>query len=159
MKTSLLLSVFVVVCGMAGCASKDGFIDRQQFNCEPGQIVSILAGLDDPVGTRMEGVVDDQHTLTVLVGNNSQEDMVVTTIRAEQIADQTDAYRFSNGYRAVNETIPEGKEAEFRIPMTGRSIQPEFGDPRGANRPVSLAVTVALANGDQYRCRYEIQVR
>lgn len=155
MKTSLFLAIVLV----AGCASKDGFIDQQQFNCEPGQIVSILAGLDDPVGTRMEGVMDDQHTLRVLVGNNSQEDMVVSVIRAEQIVDQTDMYRFSNGYRAVNETIPEGKEAEFRIPMTGRTIQPEFGDPRGANRPVSLAVTVAFANGDQYRCRYEIQVR
>ena len=154
MKTRLLLALLLV----AGCASKDGFIDRQQFECEPGQVVSILAGLDAQGSASMEGVMDDQHTLLVLVGNNSHEDMVVKTIRAEQAAGPSDTYRFNNAYRTVNQTIPEGKEAEIKIPMTGRPIASEFGE-RNVYRSVSMAVTVALGNGDSYRCLFEIRAR
>jgi hypothetical protein len=113
---------------------------------------------DAQSGTRMEGV-DDQHTLIVVVGNNSQEDIVVKTIRVDQAPDATSRYRFSNGYRTFNQTIAEGDEAEFKIPMSGRPIRSEVDADVRSSRDVSLDVMVILGNGDQYRCRFGIPVR
>jgi hypothetical protein len=154
MKTAVLLSLLLTL----GCASKDGFIDQQVLDCGPGQVVTIQAGLDAQSGTRMEGV-DDQHTLIVVVGNNSQEDIVVKTIRVDQAPDASSTYRFSNGYRKFDQTIAEGDEAEFKIPMSGRSIRPEVDADVRSSRDVSLDVMVILGNGDRYRCRFGIPVR
>jgi hypothetical protein len=153
MKTSALLSLLL----FSACASKDGFIDQQTFDCSPGQIVTIQAGLDAS-STHMEGM-DDQHTLIVLVGNNSHEDIVVKFVRADQPTDATSTYRFTNAYRTFNQTIAQGDEAELKIPMSGRAIRPEIEQQVRASRDISIDVTVGLTNGDAYRCRFQIPVR
>ncbi|HKR65997.1 MAG TPA: hypothetical protein VJZ00_19855 [Thermoanaerobaculia bacterium] len=141
-----------------GCASKDGFIDQRTLECGPGQIVTIDAGLAAFTGTPMEGV-DDQHTLLVVVGNNSHEDIVVKAVRADQAPDATSVYRFNSGYRNFNQTIAEGEEAEFKVPMSGRGVRPEVAANARANSDVALDVMVVLGNGDAYRCRFQIPVR
>ncbi len=155
MKTSVLvpLSLFL----LAACASRDGFIDQQVLECGPGQPVTIQAGLDAQ-GPRMEGV-DDQHSLIVLVGNNSHEEITVKFIRVEQHPDATAVYRFSGGRGNFDRAVAEGAEEEFKIPMTGRPIRPEFEAQVRSGAAVSLDVTVGLSNGDQYRCAFEIPIR
>ena len=155
MKTSVLLPLSLFL--LASCASRDGFIDQQTLECGPGQAVTIQAGLDAQ-GPRME-VMDDQHSLVVLVGNNSHEEIVVKYIRVDQHPDATATYRFSGGRGSFDRTVGEGAEEEFKIPMTGRPIRPEFETQVRSGAAVSLDVTVGLSNGDQYRCAFEIPIR
>jgi hypothetical protein len=155
MRTSVLVSCLF----FAACASSNGgFIDRQTFDCGPGQIVTIQAGLDTS-GPRMENV-DDQHTLIVNVGNNSSEAIVVQFVRVEpSSSDSAATYRINGGYRVFKQTIAEGDETELKIPLTGRSIRPELDSRASLSANVSLDVTVGLANGDQYRCSFAVAVR
>ena len=153
MKPSVLLLLLLA----ADCASKDGFIDERVFDCEAGQLVTVQAGLDVP-GARMEGM-DDQHTLVVTVGNNGPQEITVKAIRADQMPDALARYRFNSGYRNFDQVIPEGDDAEFRIPMAGRPVQPEVDSTGRSHQNVQFDVLVLLANGDQYRCRFEIPMR
>ena len=154
MRTSALVSfVFFAACA----SSNGGFIDQQTFDCGPGQLVTIQAGLDSS-NPHMEGM-DDQHTLAVLVGNNSAQDIVVKFVRVEQMSSAVVTYRIDANYRSVNQTIAEGDSGEVKIPLTGRSIRPEVDASSRLPEDVSLSVTVGLASGDQYHCVFSIPVR
>ena len=150
MKKSALLLPFLLLA--AACASKDGFIDEVAMECEPGQEVTIQAGLDTP-SVQMERV-DDQLTLLVEVSNNSHQELVVTFIRAEQVPDENQPYRLQSGYRKVDQPIEEGKEHLFKIPMTGRVVGVPNEYLGRANREIGLDVTVGLTNGNVYHCRF-----
>jgi len=154
MRTSVLVSFLF----FAACASSNGgFIDQQTFDCGPGQLVTIQAGLDSS-NPHMEGM-DDQHTLLVSVGNNSSEDIVVKFVRVDPLPESNATYRLNSSSRTFNQTIAEGDEGELKIPLTGRSTRAELEARERLASEVSLSVTVGLANGDQYRCVFSIPVR
>lgn len=131
---------------------------NRTFDCEPGQPVTILVGLEAIHQSGMEGV-DDQHTLAVLVANNSHQDIVVKYVRIDQRLDATAIYRLDNGYREVDEVVPEGKEIELKVPMTGRSAAVVAESMKTSRRSILLDVSVGLGNGDRYHCEFEISVR
>ena len=143
---------------LAACASNDGFQTERSLECGPGQLVTLELGLAAFAPSRMEGM-DDQHTLAVLVANNSEQDIVVKYIRIDQRPERTSIYRLDNGYLKPNQTIAEGKDFEFKIPMAGRAVSPEFGSSTSANRSIGLDVTVGLGNGDRYHCQFEVPMR
>jgi hypothetical protein len=151
-KSALLLPILLLA---VACASKDGFIDQVAMECEPGQEVTIQAGLDTP-SMQMERI-DDQLTLLVEVSNNSHRELVVTFIRAQQVPDDMQRYRLQNGYRKVDQPIEEGKSHLFKIPMTGRVAGVSSESLGRANPQIGLDVTVGLTNGNVYHCRFGVR--
>jgi hypothetical protein len=151
--TVLLLSLFL----LGSCASKTAFEPNQTFDCSPGQIVTIQAGFDDPHATGMEGV-DTQHSLVVLVGNNSQEDIIVKTIHVTQVPDEASTYHLDSGWGTFDQTVAEGEEGEFKIRMNGRATRPSVQSEALWRNSIALDVRVILGNGDAYRCRFEMPV-
>lgn len=139
---------------LAGCASRDGFIDDSTQQCEPGQPVSIQLGVDLPQGSRMEGM-DDHLTIFVAVSNNSHQEITVTRVTIEQAFDHTAYYRIDSQSRTFNEVIPEGEEHAFELPTTGRLlVRPQE---LAQARPPVMGVRVRLASGDEYYCRYQLR--
>lgn len=138
---------------LTACGTATDVIDERNLGCESGQDISIMAGLD----ARMLGERDeDQFDLMVEVSNNSHEEVTVDFIRAQQAAAESSAYRVDTGYRRFGEVIPEGKHHTFRLPMTGRRAERTRERVIAADRGVELTVTVALSNGDSYRCHFEV---
>lgn len=152
MKTSALLPLLLLV---AACASSDGFIDERVLDCAPGQDVTIQAGIDTP-GVQMERI-DDQLTLLVEVANNTHDEIVVTFIRAEQVKDDAQMYRIESGYGKFDQTIEEGGDHVFRIPMTGRMIAARENRTMRLKNAFQMSVSVGLSNGDVYRCLFELR--
>ena len=105
----------------------------------------------------MEGV-DNQHTLAVVVANNSHQDIVVKYIRVDQRPDATAIYRLDNGYREFDEIVAEGKEIELKVPMAGRASG-RVEESMSRRRSILLDVSVGLGNGDRYHCEFEIPIR
>jgi hypothetical protein len=151
MKTIALCSILL----FAACSSSDGLIDKRSLECGPGAAIEIEAGLDSPRvrGTELR---DDNITLLVEVTNNSHEDITVRNIYAEQLSTQDANYLLDRGHLAPNATLSEDDSRTFKLPVSGRPV-PNF-DPRRARGgdELVLALTVELANGDSYRCRFSV---
>jgi len=155
-----LMRSFVVLLALllfSACASSDGFSENQNFDCAPGQPITIVAGIDSIRASGTE-VVDDQHTVSVIVANNSHQDIVVKYVRVDQRPDEGATYRLETGYRTVDEIVAEGEEVDLKVPMSGRSVAP-VGETMRRNRSILLDVSVGLGNGDRYHCEFEIPVR
>ena len=148
-KTSVLLSILLL---LSACASSNtDFIDERTLDCESGQEVSIQAGLD--IASAGSEVTEDMLTMLVDVGNNSHDDIVVKFIRVDQATDESEPYRLRNGYGTFEQTIPEGENHVFKIPMTGR-LGPRNDQTIRSRRGLQLNVRVGLANGDSYHCQF-----
>lgn len=146
-------AVCVAAILLAGCASRDGFIDRQSIECASGQPISIQLGADFSRTARMERS-DDQFPVLILVSNNSHDEITVSRIGFEQAFARGDSYQIDGQSRSFTETIPAGEQHVFEIPTTGRALT-RWDDYRRAQPPV-VTVRVALANGDEYRCGFQI---
>jgi hypothetical protein len=142
----------------ASCASNGGFEGGRLYDCAPGQIVTLQAGFDDPRTPGLENM-DDQHVLIVLVGNNSQEDLVVKSVRVDPVQDDASVYRIDSAFGSFDETVAEGEEGEFKIRLMGRYVQPVVRDSALWHHSFAAGVSVALTNGDVYRCRFEFPVK
>jgi hypothetical protein len=147
-KTAALLALVL----STACSSGMDMADTQSFDCNQGQDIEVRAGLDRRIG---EGSFGEQFEMLVEIANNSHEDVTVTSIRVEQMADSQNAqYRFDTSYRKFDELVEEGKDETFHLPMTGRALR-NMGSVT-SSQPLVLVVHVLLANGDSYRCSFDV---
>ncbi len=144
MKASALFAILL----LTACSSSMDMADSQSFNCDQGQDIEVRAGLDRRIG---EGAFGEQFEMLVEIANNSHEDVTVTSIRVEQMSSDSAAYRFDNSYRKFDQLIEEGKDHTFHLPMTGRARKLE-----SVRSSLELVVHVLLANGDSYRCSFDV---
>lgn len=138
---------------LAGCASSDGLIDKRVLDCGPGQDVTIGVAMNTPrIG--LEGP-DDRLTTMIEVSNNSHEDIVVNAIRVEASdPSRRSRYTVDRSYRKFDKTVAAGDAETFELPTTGRAVmQP---DTVAYENTLQLLVSVYLANGDQYRCGFDV---
>lgn len=136
------------------CASATGVIDSRTLDCSPGQDVSIEAGFDGELrAERAESYFD----LVVRVSNNSHRDVTVGRIRAEQRSPELSRYHVAAAYRQFDQEIEEGKDHTFRLPVTGRPAVSGRALSPARSAAVEMTVTVALSNGDSYRCLFAMQ--
>lgn len=133
------------------CASSDGFVDDSSHLCGPGQPIEIEAGLDIAGGSGFTGTADV--TAHVQLSNNSDEDVVVKSIRIDPQGDSQSPLQLDGGGITVNRELEEGKSEQFEVSLTARTRTD-----RRAVGPTSLAfsVTVILADGDSYRCPFRV---
>jgi hypothetical protein len=144
--TALFAILFLTACG-----SSMDVIDAEAFNCDQGQDIEVRAGLDRRIG---EGAFGEQFEMLVEIANNSHEDVTVTSVRVEQTSSENAPYRFDNSYRKFDQLIEEGKDHVFHLPMTARALR-STGSVT-SSQPLELAVHVLLANGDSYRCSFDV---
>lgn len=147
MKTAALLALVL----LTACSSSMDMIDAQSFDCNQGQDIEVRAGLDRRIG---EGAFGEQFEMLVEIANNSHEDVTVTSIRVEQVSSERAQYRFDNSYRKFDQLIEEGKDKTFHLPMSGRPLR-NMGSVT-SSQPLELVVHVLLANGDSYRCSFDV---
>ncbi len=145
--TALFAILLLAACG----SSSMDMVDAQAFNCDQGQDIEVRAGLDRRIG---EAAFGEQFEMLVEIANNSHEDVTVTSVRVEQTSSESAAYRFDNSYRKFDQLIEEGKDHTFHLPMTGRALRTL--DSVTSSRPLELLVHVLLANGDSYRCSFDV---
>jgi hypothetical protein len=158
MKRFALLPLLLV---FAACrSSNDGFIDNSAQECGPGQDVEISVGIDPPKSPSER--FENRLTVLVEVANNSHEEITVKSIRIDPEIGNTNTgtrYDFQSAVKEVDESIPEGESARFELQMTGQlRISMDAESQRQHVTGVDVAVTVLLANGDHYRCRYQLPV-
>lgn len=146
MKPTALLALVL----LTACSSSMDMADSQSFDCGQGQAIEVRAGLDRRIG---EGAFGEQFEMLVEIANNSHEDVTVTSVRVEQLSADGAPYRFDNSYRKFDQLIEEGKDHTFHLPMTGRALNVT------SSRPLELVVHVLLANGDSYRCSFDVSGR
>jgi hypothetical protein len=147
----IALGVLLVV--IAGCSSRDGFIDSRRLDCDSGQEISIRAGVVG-ISPGLE-LGTDTLAFAVEISNNAHREITVKSIHAAQVSDQTSRYRVLPVRRQFDQTIAEGDDHLFELPMDGRSV----GEPlnrASMQSEILLLVTVALADGDSYRCRFSV---
>jgi hypothetical protein len=151
---TLTLLLLVALLG-AGCASSDG-LDANHRDCDAGSDLSVNLALNIP-GVGSESAIGDQLTVVVAVDNNTDVDVEVVAIRIDPGEVMNPSYRISNSYREFKRTLPARGDADFELPVTGRSVL-FGGDARGrtTDATIPLAVTVVLGNGTVYRCKYEV---
>jgi len=147
MKLSALFAILLLTA--CGSSSMD-MVDAQAFNCDQGQDIEVRAGLDRRIG---EAAFGEQFEMLVEIANNSHEDVTVTSVRVEQMRSENALYRFDNSYRKFDQLIEEGKDHVFHLPMTARALRT---DRVTSSQPLELAVHVLLANGDSYRCSFDV---
>jgi hypothetical protein len=162
MKTIALLGT--VLLSLAACSSSNKVVDHTTFDCGSGQALDIIAALDMPSMRNRAGADfgGDRAKLIVNVFNNSHGEITVKNIGVEQIVDPDTTYAFDRGNLNVDETIADGEEHTFEVPMTARSVTTpdvtsiQQRERRGASEMV-MAVRVTLSTGDQYLCRYSVR--
>jgi hypothetical protein len=141
--TALLLSLLL----FAACASPTAVIDRQNYNCDPGQALEIAVGYDPG---NQGGELGDREFL-VEVANNSDTDVTVKTDRNPGLP---------MAYEQTDITIDAGKDHLFHLrasaPLGWSAVQPTLGTRSGI---VEVLTTVMLSNGDAYRCVFRVQVQ
>ena len=138
---------------LLSCASATDVIDQQHLGCDPGQDISIMAGVDAP-GLHMDGT-RDQFDAIVEISNNSHEEVTVKTIRVEQVANDSSPYLVETGYGKYDQVIPAGKDHTFKVQLRGRAAQNATRALR-SQPGLEIAVNVALTNGDSYLCRFDV---
>lgn len=147
------LTALVAILLLTGCGSSSmDMVDAQSFNCDQGQDIEVRAGLDRRIGEGAFG--QQQFEMLVEIANNSHEDVTVTAVRVEQMSSENALYRFDNSYRKFDQLIEEGKDHVFHLPMTARALQ--SSGRVTSSQPLELAVHVLLANGDSYRCSFDV---
>lgn len=137
---------------LVSCSSTD-VIDRRYLDCEPGQDVSIAAGLD--AAYLNEDGSEDHFNVLVEVSNNSHEDITVDAIGVDQMADELTTYTVDRAYRKYGRVIPPGKDHTFELPTRGRAVKRSMQS-LTASRGIEIRVVVLLEGGDQYRCSFDV---
>jgi hypothetical protein len=153
MKSVALLAILLV----ASCASDSQIRDHRSLGCESGQDIDLMVGLSkDDVSEYSTG--DDRFEVLVNVSNNSHEELTVTAVRIEQTGPDRSRYQVDPVARRLDHLLPAGKEHTFHLPATGRirgvtDLRSSLDEQATG---VHLAVTVNLANGDSYRCEFDV---
>lgn len=155
-------AAFVVPFLLAGCATNDGFVDDQVHDCESGSI-EIRAGIDGQSNV-MTGS-QQEYTVLVEVANNSDEDVTVDSVRVDPLSSSRDSqYEFTGGAVRPRQVIAEAHDAVFEVPLRVRLRESNSGmsrmnDPRVRfSGAVDVSVSVALSDGETYRCRFRVGV-
>jgi hypothetical protein len=152
MKTALLLLVLFFT---AGCASKDGFEGESVHACGPGDLVTIEAGVDLQGYNQMENM-PARIMILVRVSNNSHEDIEVKFVRIDPLSQDNAVYRIENAYGEFSQVIKEGDDHIFEIPSTGQYMPRYEREVISRGGVPEAAVSVGLANGPVYRCRFAL---
>ena len=152
MKSIALIAILFLV----SCASSTDVIDERNLGCGPGQDIDVMAGLDK---SSLERGSDNRVELLVNVANNSHEELTVKLIRVEQLHRDDAPVLIESAMRRFDQLLPEGKEHTFNIPLLAQVRA--FTEPSGSRvgnlgRGTQLTVTVALSNGDSYRCEFDV---
>lgn len=137
------------------CASSDGFVGETSKQCSPGDPIEISVGLDAPSSPNQD-LVDDRITMLVQIANNSDEDIVIESLRVDPRSPMSGQQRYElmGGSITPRRTIAEADEYLFRVPMTARRTNEHA--PRGFSGVAEVAVSVTLDDGTHYRCRYQV---
>lgn len=138
----------------AACASRDGMVSERNLDCASGQDVSIDAALNVP-GVAYEGATDNL-TMVVEVGNNSNADIEVVSIRVEPGWGSQPRYRIDNSFREFHRVLAPGADAAFELPVTGRGLTTDPSMRSRGDATMQIIVSVYLASGDNYRCKMDI---
>lgn len=149
----LSVAALAIALLLGSCASSTDVIDSRFLGCEPGQDISIMAGLNAPNLT--DGATESRFMILVDISNNSHDEVTVKSIRVEQSSNQAARYVFDTGYGKYDQVIEGGKDHTFEIPVMGRIVQ-GVRDVRGSGQGIDFAVSVFLTNGDQYRCSFSM---
>lgn len=156
MKQALTLLSLIFI---AGCASKDGFIENTSQNCGPGSEIGIRAGWD-PQGSSTEvrnGT--NRMTMVVEVANNSDHEITVKRIYVDPLAMHDDAspYEIERGAADPMKVIAEGDASTFEIPMFAKRRQIDLRrNVISTTSGAEMAVTVLLEPEQTYRCRFRV---
>jgi hypothetical protein len=147
--TPLILLTFL------SCASSDGFVGESTHQCSPGDPIEINVGFEGASAPNQD-LVDDRVTLLVEIANNSDEDIVVESVRVDPQSPMSGQQRYElvGGSISPRRTIAEADAFLFRVPMTARRTDARA--PRGFSGVAEVAVTVTLEGGTRYRCRYQV---
>lgn len=140
---------------LAACASPTAVIDTRSFRCGPGQDIEVRAGLDD--GTALREVAREL-TYLVEVANNSHRDLTVRSVRVAPSGEES-ATGLAAVSKVFDQLIPEGEDHVFEIPASASWNPTSAFDRRIRGERLELAVTVALTNGDSYRCSFVSEPR
>ena len=139
---------------LAGCASRDGFIDERIRDCSAGQELSIDLRLNMPkVMTERSG---DDLTVVVVIGNNSTRAVEVKSIRVEPGFTAQERYALDNSFREFHQVIEAGDDEEFELPVRGQAGMRETRQ-RRVHDAIEIILSVYMADGDTYRCSYDVQ--
>lgn len=137
---------------LTGCASSGGFVDDSTHLCGTGQPIEIEAGLQVAGHSGVAGTADA--VAHVQVSNNSDEDVVIKSIRIDPQGDSS-PLQLSGGGITVNREVKEGESEQFEIPLSAQT-RDDRRSPTSTS--LSFAVTVILADGDSYRCPFRVGV-
>lgn len=145
----LILLVFL------SCASGDGFVGESSHQCSPGDPIEINVGFEGPSAPNQD-FVDDRLTLLVEIANNSDEDIIVESVRVDPQTPMSGQQRYEliGGSITPRRTIAEADAFLFKVPMTARRTDERV--PRGFSGVAEVAVSVSLEGGVRYRCRYRV---
>lgn len=149
MRRTLTLLLFV----FAACASRDGIIDDRTLDCSSGGELSVDVAMNMPK-VMMEGT-HDQMTMIVSVGNNADHEIEVKSIRVEPGFTAQERYALESSFREFNEVLGPGEDEDFELPVRGVAGSREIR-PRGGSDAIEVAVSIYFANGDTYRCSYDV---
>jgi hypothetical protein len=145
MKPALLLALALL---FTACASSNEF--ERTLPCGPGQDIEVLAGIIDPAAARESA---ERVMYIVEVANNSDRDLVVSSIRLEP---RTKVEGLAGGYQRFDQTIEHGRDHRFEIPASDVWARPpDFSARQPGAQRVEFSALVTLSNGDAYRCSFE----
>jgi hypothetical protein len=155
--SALLLAIFFLT---ACASSNDGFVDDSAHTCtESGQKIEIEAGLQMP-GAGLEQFSANA-IAHVQLSNNSDDDVVVKSIRVDPRLNNAVDYELQQGFLEVNGVLKEAESEQYEIPLMVRDRGAFGDDPRNRNTrstTADLSVMVVLANGETYRCQFRVAV-
>lgn len=145
MRPALLFALALL---FTACASSNEL--ERTLPCGPGQDIEVLAGIIDPAAARESA---ERVMYIVEVANNSDRDLVVSSIRVEP---RTKVEGLSGAYRQFDQTIEHGRDHRFELVATDVWVQPpELSVRQPGDRRVEFSAVVTLSNGDAYRCSFE----
>lgn len=151
------IALFAIILFFSSCASDSRIQDHRSLGCESGQDIDIMAGLNKD-GVNEYATGEDRFEVLINVANNSHAEQTVKVVRIEQVGTDRTRYQIDPVARTYDQLIGEGKDYTFHLPVTGRVRG--FTDPPARldemTSAVHLAVSVSLANGDSYRCVFDV---
>jgi hypothetical protein len=139
----------------SGCASRAVDVKEQFIDCDDTSDVSVSLALNVP-GVGMETAVDEQLMAVVGVDNNMDVDVEVVAIRIDPGQSPHPRYRITNSYREFKRTLPARGDADFELPVSGRSLASGTLTSRTLSDTIPIIVSVYLGNGTTYRCEYDV---
>ena len=140
---------------LASCASSDGLIDERILDCDSGQDLMVRVGVQAPQSVSGESSpIADRFTMLVELSNNSHHDIEVKNVRIEQFyrGPGQPPYQLDSGFKKVDQVVEDGKDIIVEVPVNGRWTRTVDHSPMPDR--LEMIVSVALGNGDSYRCMF-----